>query len=82
MDPLFTGIAVSRRLTHWINAIALTILFMSGMQIFTLFRISPGAAKPNPNTSARSNWFQASSTSAKARGGYWEDQGYEWYAGI
>ena len=48
MEPLVYRHNRISRLTHWINAIALTILFMSGLQIFNAFPHLHWGSKAEP----------------------------------
>ena len=45
-------------------------------------RRAPARLQAWRSTSCASSWSTASRTSRGGKGGYWEDQGYEWYAGI
>ena len=82
------------RVTHWVNFLCVTLLFMSGLQIFN--------AHPALYLGRQSNfdrpifWLHAASDDSSrgvelvdsfagiggGKGGYWEDRGYEWFAGI
>lgn len=58
MKPLVYRHNRITRLTHWINAIALTILFMSGLQIFNAFPHLHWGSKAEPDEA----FFSISST--------------------
>ena len=45
-------------------------------------RRAPARLQAWRSTSCASSWSRASRRSRGGKGGYWEDQGYEWYAGI
>ena len=56
--------------------------FRSPMALRSACGSNASSATRWPNTSCASSWSKATPISVKGKGGYWEDQGYTWYAGI
>jgi thiosulfate reductase cytochrome b subunit len=64
------------RATHWLNALAVAILAMSEWRIYNdapFFGFKLGHKNPKH--------IQAIFVTNTYPGGYWEDQGYNWFGG-
>ena len=73
--------ALMTRLTHWINLLCVVVLLMSGAD----FQRASGSllgASGGAKYVMRIELTDRLDRIGRGKGGFWEDRGYEWYAGI